>query len=287
MSARPTQRLAALAVALLSLFALLAGTSGAHATAAEVLDIAHRGSSGSAPENTLAAVKRALTQHASYVEVDVQRSADGKLVIMHDTTLERTTDVERIYPDRASWRVGDFTLAELRKLDTGSWFGARFGDETVPTLREVVRSLGERAGLLLEVKAPSRYPGIEADVHRELSAIPGYLDSALADDRLVVQSFDIGSMRRYHRIAPKVPLGLLFSSRPSAAQLLEASTWAEQINPNYRVTDQALVDRVQQLGMAINVYTVNTRRLMRQYIGLGVDGIITNYPGVLRDITVG
>jgi len=254
------------------------------ARATDVVDVAHRGSSGAAPENTLAAVRLALRQHAGFVEVDVQRSADGELVIVHDVTLERTTDVEEVFPDRAPWRVGDFTLAELRRLDAGSWFADGYTGERIPTLREVVDVLGTRAGLLLELKSPGLYPGIETDIDKELSSVPGYLSAALAADKLVVQSFDHTSMRTYHDLAPRVPIGLLFGYRPTEPELAEASGWAEQINPTYRVTDAALVERVHELGMTISVYTLNTGRLMREYADLGVDGIITDYPLVLRDI---
>lgn len=257
----------------------------AHArSSVDVIDVAHRGASGSAPENTVAAVEVALEQHASFVEVDVQRSADGELVIMHDVTLERTTNVEQVFPDRAPWRVGDFTLAELRQLDAGSWFSPEFTGEPVPTLREVIEALDGRAGLLLEFKAPELYPGIENDIHKEMASIPGYLPSALASERLVVQSFNHLSMRAFHDLAPEIPVGLLFGYRPSEVELIAASGWADQINPSYRFADQALVDRVHDLGMTISVYTLNSGRLMREYIHLGVDGIITDYPAVLRDI---
>ncbi|MGH3384588.1 MAG: glycerophosphodiester phosphodiesterase [Nocardioidaceae bacterium] len=248
------------------------------------VDVAHRGSSGSAPENTVAAVELAVAQHASFVEVDVQRSADGALVIMHDVTLERTTDAEVLFPDRAPWRVGDFTLAELRRLDAGSWFSDVFAGEPVPTLREVVEALGGRTGFLLELKSPELYPGIENEIIKELAAIPGYLRGALQADRFVVQSFDHDSMRTYHDLAPEVPIGLLYGVRPTDAELVAASEWVQQINPSYRVTDQALVERVHELGLTISVYTLNTGRLMREFVSLGVDGIITDYPAVLRDI---
>lgn len=259
-------------------------TVPADAGALDVVDVAHRGSSGAAPENTVAAVEFAVDQRSSFVEVDVQRSADGELVIMHDVTLARTTNVEEVFPDRAPWNVADFTLEEMRQLDAGSWFSSDFAGEPVPTLREVVEALGPTTGFLLEFKSPALYPGIEAEIHEELAAIPGYLDRALRTGRLVAQSFDIESMRTYHEVAPDVPIGLLYSARPTEDELVEASSWAEQVNPSFRVTDQALIDRIHELGMTISVYTINTGQEMRQYINLGVDGIITNYPGVLRDI---
>ena len=270
------------ALALVLAVAMPAAAAAPERTA--VTDVAHRGSSGAAPENTLAAVELALAQRASYIEVDVQRSADGELVIIHDTTLQRTTNVEEVFPGRTSYAVGDFTLEELRQLDAGSWFGEQFAGEQIPTLREVIDTIGNRAGLLLEFKAPELYPGIEADIAAEMQSIPGYLRRALNSDRLVVQSFNVESMRTFNALLPAIPVGLLYGYRPSDAELVAASGWADQINPSYRVTDQALIDRVHELGMDISVYTLNTGRLMREYIAMGVDGIITDYPQVLRDI---
>lgn len=258
--------------------------SAAAAPGPEVVDIAHRGSSGSAPENTIAAVDLALRQKSSYVEVDVQRSADGELVIFHDTTLTRTTDAEEVFPNRAPWRVGDFTMAELEQLDAGSWFGPEFAGEPIPTLTETIDAIGRRAGLLLELKSPELYPGIEDQVVDELESDRGWLRSALRRDLLVVQSFNHPSMRVVDSLARQIPVGLLYGYRPTTPELVAASDWAEQINPSFRVTDQALVDEVHSLGMTISVYTLNTGQLMRQYIALGVDGIITDYPVVLRDI---
>lgn len=268
-------------------------TSNAPATAApsiaagparDIVDIAHRGSSGSAPENTVAAVDFAVGQHASFVEVDVQRTADGELVIIHDTTLARTTNAEQVFPGRAPWNVSEFTLAELKQLDAGSWFSSDFAGEPIPTLREVVEALGQRTGFLLEFKAPELYPGIEADVAEELAEIPGYLRAAVDDGRLVAQSFDHESMSTFREVSPEVPIGLLYDVRPTDAELVAAGEWAAQINPGHQVVDQALVERIHELGMTISVYTLNTGQLMRQYLNLGVDGIITDYPGVLRDL---
>ena len=104
--------------------------------------VAHRGSSGAAPENTIAAIKLALEHRSDTVENDIQRTSDGELVIMHDTTLTRTTDVEEVFPDRAPWNVADFTLAEIKRLDAGSWFAPEFAGQRVPTLEQWVKAVG-------------------------------------------------------------------------------------------------------------------------------------------------
>lgn len=271
-----------LAVVLSTVLGMSATT--ASATAPTSVDVvAHRGSSGAAPENTLAAIRLAIDQRSDVVENDIQRTADGELVIMHDTTLARTTDVEQVFPARAPWNVGDFTLAEIKQLDAGSWFAPEFTGERVPTLAEWVNAVGGRAGMLLEPKAPELYPGIEVDLDKELRSLPAF-NRALRADRVVVQSFNHAWLRTYKEMAPDVPVGLLFRSKPTEADIATAATWAQQVNPALGVIDEATVDQVHARGLEIHVWTVNAGQDMRRAIGWDVDGIITNYPQVLRDI---
>lgn len=249
----------------------------------DVLTIAHRGSSGVAPENTLAAVRAARLHGADTVENDIQRTRDGELVVLHDRDLARTTDVRDRFPDRAPWHVGDFTLAEIRSLDAGSWFDARFAGEQVPTLRQWARAVGERAGMLLEVKRPVLYPGIEQDLVAELDSVPA-LQRAVREERVVVQCFDHAWLARFKTLAPRVPVGLLYGAVPTLAQIRSASTWAEQVNPSLSVTTRRLVRSAHALGLKVNVWTVNGPDGMRRAIRIGVDGIITNHPDVLGEV---
>lgn len=267
------------------LAALLAvGVSAPAQAASDDVDVvAHRGSSGAAPENTIAAVRLAVRQGSEVVENDVQRTADGELVILHDTSLARTTDVEEKFPGRSPWNVGDFTLAEVRTLDAGSWFAPEFAGERVPTLAEWGRAVG-RAGMLIEVKNPGLYPGIAQDVDTALDSQRAFT-SALKGDRLVVQSFDHAWLRDYDALAGNVPVGLLFAGGPpSDAQLVDAATWADQANPALGDMTEATVDQIHSHGLETHVWTVNDGQGMRKAIGWGVDGVITNYPQVLRDI---
>lgn len=289
---RTLRSLGILAGGLLVLATVLSAVLGMTATTAsakaptDVDVIAHRGSSGAAPENTLAAIRLAIDQRSDVVENDIQRTADGELVIMHDTTLARTTDVEQVFPARAPWNVGDFTLAEIKQLDAGSWFAPEFTGERVPTLAEWVNAVGGRAGMLLEPKAPELYPGIEVDLDKELRSLPAF-NRALRADRVVVQSFNHAWLRTYKDMAPDVPVGLLFGSKPTEADIASAATWAQQVNPALGVIDEATVDQVHARGLEIHVWTVNAGQDMRRAIGWDVDGIITNYPQVLRDILRG
>jgi glycerophosphoryl diester phosphodiesterase len=248
-------------------------------TAPAVVDVAHRGASASAPENTVAAFDLAADQQADMFELDVQETEDHELVLMHDATLARTTDVESVFPGLAPWRVGDLTLAQIRKLDAGSWFGRTYANEPVPTLDEALRATAaSRPGLLLEIKAPRLYPGIESRVAAELRHNPAWL----APGRLVVQSFDWDSMRRFHRLLPDVPIGLL--GTPSTAALPGLATFADQVNPPYTGLTSAYVKRVHSLGMKVFAWTVDDPDVMRRLLTYQVDGIITNKPDVLRDL---
>jgi glycerophosphoryl diester phosphodiesterase len=250
--------------------------------AVRVIATAHRGASAYAPENTLAAFRVGIDQKSDWIESDVQRTKDGELVLMHDTTLSRTTDVEEIFPGRAPWRVADFTLAEIRRLDAGSWMGPEFAGEPVPTMAEMVDQVRRsRSGILMEIKHPALYPGIEAEVAEVFASFPGYVTSAVAAGRLAVQSFDWESMRRYRAAQPEVPVGLL--GTPTLAEL-PGLAWADQINPNWRTFDKAYVDRVHALGMEVHTWTIDDPADMRTVLDRGVDGVITNKPDVLIDV---
>ncbi|QYC43849.1 Glycerophosphoryl diester phosphodiesterase [Nonomuraea coxensis DSM 45129] len=243
------------------------------------VDVAHRGASAYAPENTVAAFQLAARLGADLFELDVQETKDHELVLMHDTTLSRTTDVEDVYPGLSPWRVGDLTLAQIRRLDAGSWAGPRYAGEPVPTLGDALDAMaGTGMGLLLEVKAPELYPGIERRIADELRRHPAWQAPGL----LVVQSFDWRSMRTLHGHLPHVPIGLL--GTPPAAELPRLATFADLVNPSYTTLTAAYVERVHALGMRTLAWTVDSPSAMRRMLDHGVDGIITNRPDVLREL---
>ncbi len=242
--------------------------------------IGHRGSGAMAPENTLAAIRLAVRHGANHIENDIMRTKDGALVITHDLDLTRTTDVEQVFPDRASHHVSDFTLAEIKQLDAGSWFGPQFAGQRVLTLREWVEAVGSSAGMLLEAKDPWAFPGIEADIDKELRSIPTFVE-ALRRGTVMMQAGDESWLRAYTRLAPDVPVALIHYSRPTDEQLVSASTWLDAVNPALGTIDRAVVDRIHELGLTTYVWTVNHSSDMRRGIEWGVDGIITDHPGVL------
>lgn len=251
------------------------------AVAPAPLVVAHRGASAEAPENTLAAVRRAIARDADLVEVDVQRTKDGALVLLHDTTLARTTNVRQLFPRRAPWLVSDFTAEEIGRLDAGGWHSQQFAGERVPTLDHLVEVLRHsRTGLLLELKAVALHPGLARDVAATLRAVPGYVDAAVASGRLVVQSFDHDAMKEHKEMAPNVPVGAL--GTPARAELGALATWADQVNPVHWSVRRSYVETVHRHGMRCLVWTVNRPQHMRRVLSLGVDGVITNHPAALR-----
>jgi glycerophosphoryl diester phosphodiesterase len=236
--------------------------------------IAHRGASAAAPENTLAAVELALEHGADRVEVDVRRTADGALVLLHDATPRRTTDVG---PERAGDHVDSFSLAALRRLDAGSWFDVRFSGQRVPVLGELLELVRGRAGVHLELKDPARHPGVERQVLAALGR----------DDDVVVQSFDHASVRRLHALAPEVPVALLVEERPHAHLLRTAAGFAAEVNPALTAVGADVVAALREHGLRTSVWTVNAAADLRRVAALGVDGIITDEPALARALLVG
>lgn len=278
---------AATTTALLGTAALLLPASDARAGAAHPTVIAHRGASAYAPENTLAAVDKAAELGISWVENDVQRTKDGELVVLHDDNLKRTTDVEQVFPDRAPWKVKDFTAAEIARLDAGSWFSPKYAGTRVPTLERFMDRLElHHQKLLLEIKNPELYPGIERQTLKVLDD-EGWLDPHHLASRLIVQSFGADSIRTVHDLRPAVKTGFL--GTPPEADLAGYAAFADQINPSYSSISRGYVASVHALTgphgrpMEVFTWTVNDSDTARLVAGYGVDGIISNKPDVVRD----
>jgi len=214
-------------------------------------------------------------------EVDLQRTKDGALVLMHDVTLVRTTDVRRRFPRRRPWRVRDFTYDEIRKLDAGGWMSYQYAGEPVPTLEELLVAMrGGRAGLLLEVKRPEQHPSIVRDLVQELGVMAGHLSTL--GGGLVVQSFDVAAMKEHKTAAPHIPVGIL--GRPRVSNLPALASWADQVNPAHDTVGAVYVDRVKDAGLGCLVWTVDFPTWMGRAARIGADGIITNRPELLLQL---
>ncbi|MEV7524578.1 glycerophosphodiester phosphodiesterase family protein [Streptomyces sp. NPDC091371] len=263
------------------------GSAAGRAAVGGPVVYAHRGASAYAPENTLDAIDLAMRLGFDWVENDVQRTKDGELVVVHDDTLARTTDVEQVFPDRGPWKVGDFTAAEIARLDAGSWFGEEYAGAFVPTLREYLdRVQRNRQRLLLEIKKPELYPGIEEQTLKVLGEA-GWLDERHVAQRLVVQSFSADSVRVVHGLRPD--LVTAFLGTPTVADLPRYAEFTDRINPWHTTISADWVAAVHGLrgahgkAMEVDTWIVDDAATARKVKAMGVDGIITNAPDVIRE----
>ncbi|MCM3722946.1 glycerophosphodiester phosphodiesterase [Solibacillus isronensis] len=235
----------------------------------QVSNVAHRGATAYAPENTIAAFDLAVDMKADYIEIDVQRSKDGELVLIHDTTVDRTTD--------GTGKVGDLTFKQLRSLDAGSWKGEQFTGEPIPTFEEVLDLYRGKVGILIELKAPELYPGIEEQVAAAL--IERNLDKP-QNEKIIIQSFNFESIKKMDQLLPQVPIGVLTSNRADTTleALQEFSTYSDWFNPSYGIVTEELVNQVHSLGMQIGSWTVRSQEAADFLFEMGVDAIISDYP---------
>lgn len=192
--------------------------------------IGHRGASYDAPEETIPSYTLARELGADYLEMDIQRTKDGVLIALHDNTLGRTTNIAEVFPDRVKEPVSNFTLAELKQLDAGSWFNKAYPDRARPsyvglkilTLEEVMAVAdggANKPGLYVETKVPAQFPGIEADVHKVLekggwlsqrpAAAKGHVSVASTPGRVILQTFEKPSLELLQKEMPNVPKILL------------------------------------------------------------------------------
>jgi len=234
------------------------------ATSGGFIRIAHRGASGSAPENTHAAFAAALALGADAVELDCQLSADGVPVVIHDETLERTTT--GFGPVRAKpWD-------ELARLDAGAWRGAAFRGERIPRLDDVLTQLDGRVVLDIEIKSARDVGEIEAPLValvRAREALPW----------VIFSSFHEGAVRNVRAAAPDAALGILWDRRPAdGAIALAEELEARCIVPSRRLVTPELITAAHARDLGVWVWTVNDLVEMRRLVDAGVDALFSDYP---------
>ena len=269
--------------------------------------IAHRGASGYAPEHTVAAYQLALDQKADFVEPDLAITKDSVLICLHDDSLERTTNVEEVFPDRYSrevtgrdgarqWLANDFTLAEIKRLDAGSWMDPKFAGARIPTWQEMLELVRGKAGLYPELKSPPLYTKRGVDMMKLFvdSVKKNGLDQAasLKSTPVVIQSFDEASVRRAAIELPTIPRVFLTSDEADLtdARLRALAVFATGIAPEKRVilkhTD--MVARAHAAGLTVTSWTFRTgepqqlgslREEMAEFLyTIGIDALFTNNP---------
>ncbi|MFG2357430.1 glycerophosphodiester phosphodiesterase [Streptomyces sp. NPDC048521] len=252
-----------------------------------VVSVAHRAGAYAAPENTLVAVDTARAQGIDWLENDVQRTKDGTLVVIHDKTLARTTDVEEKFPKRAPWKVGDFTWAEISTLDAGGWKGRRWAGEKIPTLQQYMRRVDRNGqNLVLEIKWPEIYPRLAEDTVKELGRL-GWLEGDRVTDRLIIQAFDTGTLQTVRARAPEARTALL-SREPTVKDLARYAKVADQINMKYLKVTPGYLRAAHALkgphGQRLKVFlwTVDDPKSAVGFARGGADGFISNRPDRLQ-----
>lgn len=256
-----------------------------------VLNIAHRGASGLAPEHTVPAYDLALELGADFVEQDAQITADGVLVSVHDATLDRTA---RGPAENCTGRIATKTLAQLRTCDVGSWFNERFPDRArpefvglrIPTMSEVFTRYGAGTNYHVEIKDDD--PRTVRELLRLLD-VHGLRSASQTGWRVLVQSFSPADLQLARALDPAIPtIQLLFSvppAGPARDTVLDGiARYADGIGPSSGGVDKALVDAAHARCLQVHPYTVDDPARLRELVNAGVDGVFTNRPDLLDEV---
>lgn len=246
-----------------------------HSAAQQI--IAHRGVPKLAPENTLSAFRKAVELGAHSIELDVHQTRDSMLVVIHDGTVDRTTN--------GKGRIADLTAAELRELDAGSWFGHEFTGEKIPFLEEVFSDTPDSITLLIEVKHGSEtYPGIEERVVR-------LIREKKATERVILKSFDNDVLGKLQEIAPEIPrlkiivmqipfLNIIIERGLNVGDILDYDVQYLQVH--WVGISKDFVEKAHRKGYKVFAWDVHDEQRMREMIAKGVDGIETDFPDTLK-----
>lgn len=235
--------------------------------------IAHRGASGHAPENTLAAFERAVELGAGFIETDIRLTRDARFVAIHDEMLERTTN--------GRGAVQQYTLAELRELDAGHWFDREFNGQRIPTLEEILE-FGRKHDVVfyLEIKFDTAM-----GMHHAMVAALRRAESAA---RTIVISFDPGMLANLRSLDASIMTGMLIERGGAPDAVRRAmGAGARQLCPHYEIATPALIELAHRADLQVAVWTVNEMRGMREAIASGVDGVMTDLPDRLRAMIEG
>jgi len=279
--------------------------------------IAHRGASGYAPEHTSAAYKLAIEQKADFIEPDLAVTKDNILICLHDDTLERTTDIANVFPNRPSsaregrdgqggrdgqegrkrWLANDFTLAEIKRLDAGSWFDPKFAGEKILSFEEMIALVRGHGGIYPELKSPPLYTARGVDMEKLFVAVVKKLGldtpASLKTMPVIIQSFDEATVRRVAADLPSIPRVFLTSKDEdvTAARLKELSKFASGMAPEKAVIARhpEMVKASHALGMTVTSWTFRkddekmafptVRAEMQHFLyTFGIDALFTNNP---------
>jgi glycerophosphoryl diester phosphodiesterase len=240
-------------------------------TDAPIRVIAHRGCSGRAPENTLVAIRQAIEVGADMVEIDVTMTADGHVILLHDETLDRTTD--------GAGPPTVMTLDEIRRLDAGSWFAPEYAGERIPTLAEAFETVKGRVLMNVEIKA-------EAVAHGVVPKVAAAIDEYGMIDQVVVSSFSPEALRLMKITDPTVVTASLFNKELHTSRdplEIVQEVGSRGLNISARRVTEAMVERCRSHGFPVAVYTVNEPAELRRLKDIGVNAVFTDYPDLMLE----
>jgi glycerophosphoryl diester phosphodiesterase len=239
--------------------------------------IAHRGASAYYPENTFPSFEGAIAMGADMVELDVQLTSDAEVVVFHDENLSRCTN--------GRGRITDYTLMALKKLDAGGWFGRKFKNVKIPTLDEVLDICKNRIAVNVEIKTASVSRIISGGIEEKCLKI---VERCRMKEHVVFSSFDPCALLHLKRLDKTAPVAVLYKKKiygskrlPDMMDALDAVAF----NCSKSELNNEWMALAQSCGIPINVYTVNDIRSMRKLINMGVSGIFTNKPDVLKKVS--
>jgi glycerophosphoryl diester phosphodiesterase len=240
------------------------------APGAPLLRVGHRGAKGHAPENTMISFMKGADLGVDAVETDVQLSKDGEVVLIHDHTVDRTTNGHGF--------VKDMTLAELKRLDAGGWYDPRFSGERIPTLAELLTWAKDRVGVAVEIKnGPIYYPGIAEKTIR-------LVRQHGMERQAILISFDHFVLREAKKIAPEIATGILYVAGLVDAVAAARAALADSLNPHWAYVTPELVRAAHAAGLAISPWNPDDLATLRLLSDVGVDSAGTDYPELFAQV---
>ncbi len=226
---------------------------------------AHRGASGTAPENTLIAIQRAIELGAGFSEIDVQETADGEIILLHDKTLERTGGV--------AWNIWETPYDSLKKIEVGSWFAPEYAGEPVPRLEDVMDAVKGKIKLNIELKINGHEKAL-------VEKVVDLIHRKNFESQCIITSFDLQSVQKVRQLDKNLKVGLIFSKYPENVDVFSLDV--DLLSVKYTLVDEEFIQKARASGKDVHVWTVNDSEMMQKLLDLGVTSIITNYPGKLR-----
>ena len=238
-----------------------------------MLNIAHRGFSGKYPENTMLAFEKAIEAGADGIEFDVHLTKDNVLVIIHDESIDRTTNGKGL--------VADYTYDELMKFDASSTFAGVYGFNKIPTLREYFELVKPLDGFITNIELKTgynEYPGIEKAVYDMI------VEFGL-EERIIISSFNHYSVMRFKELDPKIKCGYLTGDWIYNFGEYAQSRGVECVHPHFITLNAASVEEIKSHNVRINTWTVNDEDEVNRLYNLGVDAVIGNFPDMIKRVT--